>query len=58
MNTSYVGGFPDCSVVRNPPANAGDAGDVGAIPGLGSPRGGNGNPLQYFFLENPTDRGT
>ena len=30
--------------------NAGDAGDVGSIPGLGrSPGGGNGKPLQYFF---------
>ena len=46
-------------MVRNPPANEGDVEDVGAVPGLGrSPRGGNGNPLQYFFLENPTDRGT
>ena len=34
----------------------GDARDVGLIPGLG--RGeGHGNPLQYSFLENPTDRG-
>ena len=31
---------------------------MGLIPGLGrSPGGGNGNPLQYFCLENPTDRG-
>ena len=31
---------------------------VGKIPGLGrSPGEGNGNPLQYFYLENPTDRG-
>ena len=35
-----------------------NAGDSGSIPGLGrSPRGGNGNPLQYSGLENPTDRG-
>ena len=38
------------SVVKNPPSNAGDTGDVGEadlIPGLGrSPRGENGNPLQ------------
>ena len=34
------------------------AGDVGSIPWLGrSPKGGNGNPLQYSCLENPTDRG-
>ena len=34
-------------VVKNPPANAGDAGHAGLIPGLGrSPGGGNGNPIQ------------
>ena len=34
------------------------AGDAGLIPGLGrSPGEGNGNPLQYACLENPTDRG-
>ena len=45
-------------VVKNPPANAGDARDMGSIPGLGrSPGVGNGNPLQYFGLENPMDRG-
>ena len=39
-------GFPDGSVVKNPPVNAGDTGDMGLIPGLGrSPRGGNGNLL-------------
>ena len=33
-----------------------DAGDLGSIPGLGrSPGEGNGNPLQYFCLENPMD---
>ena len=38
--------------------NAGGTGDVGSIPGMGrSPRGGNGNPLQYSCLENPMDRG-
>ena len=32
--------------------------DVGSIPGLGrSPGEGHGNPLQYFCLENPLDRG-
>ena len=45
-------------VVKNPPANAGDARDMGSIPGLGrSPGVGNGNPLQYSGLENPMDRG-
>ena len=43
-------------MVKNPPANAGDTGDVGSIPRLGrSPGGGNGNPLQYSSLENPMD---
>ena len=46
------------SVVKNLPASARDAGDMGSIPGSGrSPGGGNGNPLQYSCLENPTDRG-
>ena len=45
-------------MVKNPPANAGDAGDMGSIPGSGRfPRGNNINPLQYSCLENPTDRG-
>ena len=35
-------------VATNPPANAGDVGDTGLIPGSGrSPGGENGNPLQY-----------
>ena len=38
-------------VVKNPP-------DTGLIPELGRfPEGGKGNPLQYSYLENPTDRG-
>ena len=48
-------GFPGGSVVKNPPANAGD---MGSTPGSGrSPREGNGNPLQYSCLENPIDKG-
>ena len=51
-------GFPGGSVVKNPPANAGDAGDSVSISGSGrSPGGGNGNPLQYSCLENPVDKG-
>ena len=39
-------------------ATAGDTRDVGLIPGLGgSPGGGDGDPLQYSFLQNPMDRG-
>ena len=45
-------------VVKNPPANAGDIGDMGLIPGLGkSPGVGNGNSLQHSCMENPMDRG-
>ena len=41
-------------VVKNPPANAGDARDAGSIPGLGRSRGeGNGNPLQFSCLKIP-----
>ena len=46
-------------VVKTLPANAGDKRDACLIPGLGRSLGeGNGNPLQYSYLENPTDRGT
>ena len=45
-------------LVKNSTANAGDIRDMGWIPGLGRcPGVGNGNPLQYSFLENPMDRG-
>ena len=48
-------GFPDSAVVKNPPANAGN---MDLILGWGRcPGGGHGNPLQYFCLENPMDRG-
>ena len=46
-------------VAKNPSANAGDAPDMGSIPGSGrSPEGGHGNPLQDSCLENPMDRGS
>jgi len=46
-------------VVKNQPVNAGDAGDLGSILGLGrSPGIGNGNPIQYSCLDNSMDRGT
>ena len=52
-------GFPGGSVVRNPPANAGDTRNADSIPGLvKSPGEGNRNPLQHSCLENPVDRGT
>ena len=45
-------------MVKNPPANAGDARDVGLIPESGrSPGGGHGNPLLYSWLKNPMNRG-
>ena len=48
-------GFP---VVKDPPANAGGAGDTDFIPGSGRfPGRGHSNPLQYSYLENPMDRG-
>ena len=54
----YYLGFPGDTVLKNLPANAEDARDMGLIPGLGRvPGEGNGNPLQYYCLENPMDRG-
>ena len=48
-------GFPGDSVVKNPPANAGD---MGSVPELGKSSGeGNGNPLQNSCLGNLIDRG-
>ena len=45
-------------MVKNLPANAGDARDTGSFSGLGRcPGVRNGNPLQYSCLENPMDRG-
>ena len=51
-------GFPGGSVVKNLPANIGDSGDVGSIPGSGRSLGeGNSNPLQYSCLEDLMDTG-
>ena len=48
-------GFPGGSEVK---VSACNAGDLGSIPGSGRSTGEeNGNPLQYSFLENPTERG-
>ena len=45
-------------MIKNLPANVGDARDEGSIPGSGrSPGGENGNPLQYSCVGNPMDRG-
>ena len=51
-------GFPGGAVVKNLPANAGGARDVGLTAGSGrSPGEGNGNPLQDSCREKPMDRG-
>ena len=51
-------GLLGSSVVKNPPADAGDIGDIGCNPGSERfTEGGNGNPLQYSFMENPMGRG-
>ena len=53
-----TGAFQAVSVVKTPPANAGDTGDVGLIPGSGkSPGGGNGNLFQYSCPKNLMGRG-
>ena len=46
-------------MVKNLLTNARCTGDMGSIPESGRcPGGGNGNPLQYYCLKNPVDRGT
>ena len=48
-------GFLGGSVVKNPPANAGE---TASMPGSGKSSGeGNGNPFQYSCVENSMDRG-
>ena len=55
MHLLSIWGFPSGSTVKNLPVNERN---VGLTPGLGrSPGGGNGNPLQYYCLENPMDIG-
>ena len=45
-------------MVKNLPANAGDTKVVGSTPGSErSPKGGNGNPVQYSCLKTPMDGG-
>ena len=44
-------------MVKNLPANEGDSGDTVSVPGWrGFPGVGNGHPLLYSCLGNPTDR--
>ena len=51
LTSDFPGGSDDKASVY-------DMGDLGWIPGLGRSLGeGDGRPLQYYFLENPVDRG-
>ena len=50
-------GFPGSTMVKNLPASGGDTRDVDSIPWLERSHGeGNGNLLQYSFMENSVDR--
>ena len=54
----YVRGVPGGTVVKNQPADEGDAIGKDSVLGLErSPGGGHGNSLQYSYLENPMNRG-
>ena len=54
----FTEGFPNGSVVKNLPTNAGDTGDMGSVPESGKfPGEGHGNPPQYSYLKDPMDRG-
>ena len=56
--TNVLTSFPGDSVVKNTPAHAGDARDMGLILESGrSSGGGNGNPCQYSCQDNPMARG-
>ena len=53
LSRTFKKEWANCTVVKNSPANAGDTGDSGSIPGLRrSPGGGHSNPLQCSCLEN------
>ena len=57
IKRTMIRGFPDGSVVKNLPANAGDTRDSVSIPRSGrSSETGNGNPFQYSCLENTMGR--
>ena len=54
-NGIVIGGFPGGSVSKESTCNVGD---TGSVSGSGrSSGGGHGNPLQYYYLENPMDKG-
>ena len=55
---NYLKGSPGDTVVKNPPANAGDTTDVCSIPGSGRcSKERHGNPIQYSCLEKSMNRG-
>ena len=57
-STTWEASMVDFPGASDGKVSAYNAGDPGSIPGLGrSPGGGNGNPLQYSYLENPMDGG-
>ena len=61
MTMVKIGAFSVVLVVKNLPANAGEVREADLIPGGGGEDPldrGHGNPLQYFCLENPVDRGS
>ena len=58
MNNFLLKYFPDGSSNKGFTCNEAEAGDVGLTLGSGrSPGRGNGNQLQYSYLENPMNRG-
>ena len=58
INHSFGWGLQDFPGGSEGKASVYNEGDLGSIPGSGrSPGEGNGNPLQYYCLENPMDRG-
>ena len=54
MTITITEGFPRGSLVKNPPASAGDSGSISGSGG--SPGEGNDNLLQHCCLESPMDR--
>jgi len=58
FNFRHDSGSPGSTLVKNLPAKAGDARDVGSVSGSGrSPGEGNGSPLQYSCVQNCMDQG-
>ena len=56
VKAQLINGFPGGAVVKNLPANEEELKRCGFDPWVWNPGGGNGNPLQYSFLEISMDR--